>query len=139
VARLAALAGRLESLAEDPHTPSQQVSPYLPPVAERLISLRDRLALGAGQVPSAGWLDREAIAALQEMGVSEIVDDGPVDLNRHEVVDVRITSDPGLNEHIATTVRPGYMAEGHVVRSQQVVAWVLSDGHEMADHEGDQA
>jgi hypothetical protein len=147
-ARLSALARRLESLADDAHrppaeethrAPSPQTSPYMPAVAERLISLRDRLTLGAGQTPSAGWLDREAVAALQEIGVSEILDDGPVDPNRHEVVDVRITSDPGLNEHIAATARPGYMAEEHVVRSQQVVVWVQGDGHETPDHDGDQA
>jgi hypothetical protein len=154
-ARLAALAGRLESLADDaqrrdrddhtppppppPPPPPQRDFPYLPAVAERLISLRDRLALNAGQAPSVGWLDREAVAALQESGVSQILDDGPVDPNRHEVVDVRITADPRLNEHIAATARPGYMAEEHIVRSQQVVAWVMGDGAETPDHDGDQA
>lgn len=63
---------------------------------------------------------------LAECGVQPVRDEGPVEPARHEVVGVRPAGADGSAGWIAATVRPGYMADGQLIRPQQVVAYAAS-------------
>jgi molecular chaperone GrpE (heat shock protein) len=63
---------------------------------------------------------------LAECGVQPVRDEGPVEPARHEVVGVRPAGPDGSAGWIAATVRPGYMADGQLIRPQQVVAYAAS-------------
>jgi hypothetical protein len=108
-----------------PLPPSGPGEKHLTLVARRLIDVRDRLALEASHGPVPTWLDSELVAALADEGVTPIEDDGKVDGMRHYVFTARPTDDDALDEHIATTLRPGYDSQHGLVRPQVVVAWVV--------------
>jgi molecular chaperone GrpE (heat shock protein) len=60
--------------------------------------------------------------------VTVIDDTGPLDPMRHEVVAGRECAADGPVDQIAETVRPGYAWRGELLRPQQVIAYVPSEG-----------
>jgi molecular chaperone GrpE (heat shock protein) len=95
-----------------------------PQAAVELIELSDRLeSLAPGDLDQAWIRERlRAILALHE--IAPIADMGLVDFTRHEVVADRPADRATQVDHIADTVRPGYLWRGTILRPQQVVAWV---------------
>jgi len=111
--------------------PARTGTPAAPEAVVRsLISLADDLADLAGRASGEGTGDRALRLAqwrvdqvLTESGVYAMSDEGPVDPGRHEVVGSRPTPAGGTVGWIAATVRRGYLADGDLIRPQQVVAY----------------
>lgn len=107
---------------------SQTVDVQLSKVARQIIKLRDKLCMmrvGDG-APSREVLDtlyRELGKTLEIDGVTTVEDDGLFDHNRHEIVDMQHTDRTDLNNMICSTIRPGYVLDGRLVRSQEVIVY----------------
>ena len=104
-----------------------------PAIVWELISLSDRLVdlTRAGAPADAEeawetlrWFAGRATELLALYEIARVEDDGPLDLLRHEVVAGRPAPAAALVEHIAETVRPGYLWRGALLRPQRVVAYV---------------
>lgn len=100
-------------------------------VFDRAMRLRDRVESLAERpddikdLPRVlGWLDRELLGLLEDLGASVIDDEGEVDPGRHEVVDVRRAGPDDPVDHIAATVQVGYATDDHLLRTQKVIAFV---------------
>jgi molecular chaperone GrpE (heat shock protein) len=85
-------------------------------VAE-LIDLRDRVGSDA--------LRDEIAARLRDVGVEELsVTQGEMfDASRHRGVDTVPVGDPGWNQRVASTERPGYSDAGQVLRPPEVTVY----------------
>jgi len=114
-----------------------------PRAALTLADLRDRLrvlAAAAGQSGDPGassqdsaagldepsrldWIIDRLTEALQQLGVAEYLDTGPVDLARHQVVGRRPADARHLSGIIESSVRSGLLLSGDVLRPQQVVVY----------------
>ncbi|GAA3230932.1 hypothetical protein [Actinocorallia longicatena] len=101
-----------------------------PEVAMELIVLADRLAdlPGRDGGDQGGallrWLDGRVRAMFAACEVTTIEERGPVDPLRHQVVGARAAGPGDPLEHVAETVRPGYLWRDVLLRPQQVVAFV---------------
>ncbi|MFI6391491.1 hypothetical protein [Nonomuraea sp. NPDC050540] len=112
--------------AEGAHEPPPRMVNALVDLAERLDELRGR-DLATGPEPPArlvGWVADQLTLMLREGEVEPLDDRGELVPERHQVVGVRPTAEPGLPGTIAETVRPGYQWRGLVLRPQQVLAYV---------------
>lgn len=101
---------------------------------ERAVRLRDRVGSlaerpqGVDDLPRVlGWLDRELLGLLDDLGVTVVADEGRVDPARHEVVDTRVAGAGESADHIAATVQVGYRTDDHLVRPQKVIAFVAGE------------
>ncbi len=101
---------------------------------ERAVRLRDRVGSlaerpqGVDDLPRVlGWLDRELLGLLDDLGVAVVADEGRVDPARHEVVDTRVAGAGESADHIAATVQVGYCTDDHLVRPQKVIAFVAGE------------
>jgi molecular chaperone GrpE (heat shock protein) len=97
-----------------------------PPVARELITMADRLVdlRTSGTTEILEWLRARSNALLALCEVAPITDGGTVDFLRHEVVADRPAPRAELVDHIADSVRPGYLWRHHLIRPQQVIAYV---------------
>jgi hypothetical protein len=114
-------------------------------VIRSLISLADDMAGLADRASGESTGDRALRLAqwrvdqiLAECGVQAVTDEGPVDPGRHEVVGSRPTGADGTAGWIAATIRRGYLADGQLIRPQQVVAYAAdtTGTAEGSDHAG---
>lgn len=101
---------------------------------DRAVRLRDRVGSlaerpqGVDDLPRVlGWLDRELLGLLDDLGVTVVADEGRVDPARHEVVDTRVAGAGESADHIAATVQVGYCTDDHLVRPQKVIAFVAGE------------
>lgn len=53
---------------------------------------------------------------------------GPCDYEFQMVKGTRVTSDPTLDDHVYSTVRPGYFFRGELLRPQEVIVYVNENG-----------
>jgi hypothetical protein len=120
------------SALPEPAAPEPAALPEPPAITEGLILLADRLVdLTGDAAPSDGaqaaavlsWLRAQVEQLLDGSEIERIIDDGALDLRRHEVVATRPAPTPDRVEHIAGTVRPGYRWRTELLRHQQVVAY----------------
>jgi GrpE len=102
-----------------------------------LAELRDRLrvlAAPSGDVANGedpgrlGWVIERLDEALHQLGVAEYLDDGRVDLARHQVINRRPADSRHPSGTIASSVRSGLLLSGEVLRPQQVVVYVDQSG-----------
>jgi len=97
-----------------------------------LAELRDRLRVLAapsgdiadgGAPDRLGWVIERLDEALQQLGVAEYLDNGRLDLARHQVIDRRPADSRHPGGTIASSVRSGLLLSGEVLRPQQVVVY----------------
>lgn len=107
-----------------------------PAVARELIAMADRLVdLTGSTAPTDAeqatavlrWLRGRVDALLALCEVAPITDDGVLNFMRHEVVADRPAPREELVDHIADTVRPGYLWRHDLLRPQQVVAYIAAE------------
>ncbi|MFI9558611.1 hypothetical protein [Nonomuraea endophytica] len=117
--------GELDRHAKGADDPPSMVS-ALVDLAERLDELRGRDLATGPESPAklVGWVADQLTLMLREGEVEPLDDSGDLIPERHQVVGVRPTAEPGLPGTIAETVRPGYQWRGLVLRPQQVLAYV---------------
>ncbi len=106
-----------------PEHRSHAASQDPPMIARDLIEIADRLASQPDQ-PIIRWVASRAAQMMKQCEIYPIIDDGPVDPTRHEVVEVRAAADPRVADHIAETARPGYRWRDQILRPQQIIAYV---------------
>ena len=115
---------------------SEQLEPSVVPPAEKgqslsaaakeLIKLSDwvLLAKEGGTTVQPEVLEeiyRRLTAALSKEGVTPLDASGPCDYERQMVVGTHPTDDPAQNDHVYTTVRPGYLFRDQIIRPQEVI------------------
>ena len=122
-----------EAAAQQPEVSTPQPAGRAPDVsatAKLLIKLRDKVFMSrhGDAPPTAETLDaiyRDLARALEAEGVTAVEDSGEFDHDRHQIADTRVTDDPGENNRICGTVRPGYLFDGRLIRSQEVIVYSL--------------
>jgi len=105
--------------------------PYPQPVPEDSASVTERAKLVASCADLADRLrERQpglyAVLTrdLEAVGVTVKLADGETfDPQRHNSVDIELTSDPAANLRVATTVKIGYLDHGSVVRNPDVIVY----------------
>jgi molecular chaperone GrpE (heat shock protein) len=127
------LRGRLSGDAGERAAPAAGTAgvPDVLAAARRAIKARDRLGAfdwtDDRTAAVVRWLDQEMVGLLSDLHVTVLSDAGEVDPLRHEVVDVRSSANADDVDRIAETVRVGYLADGRLIRPQQVVAYVAAE------------
>jgi hypothetical protein len=137
-----ALANRDREVARLRVRPAEAPAPRAPTrAALTLAELRDRARVlaepsGEGEDTSGegrlGWVIERLDEALHQLGVAEYLDDGRVDLARHQVIDRRPADPRHPSGTIASSVRSGLLLSGEVLRPQQVVVYA----NQPADQKG---
>jgi molecular chaperone GrpE (heat shock protein) len=94
----------------------------------QLIGLRDRAQPGRTAPPESAAqvfasFERQIVQLLDEQGVTPLESDDAFDNQYQEVVHVEPTADPEQDERIKSTVRPGYVYAGKLIRPQQVIVY----------------
>jgi len=105
-------------------TPSETV--------QQLISLRDKVLLAADQPMPVGPAAMASVARQlgQILALERVVaveDEGGFDATRQRVVDILETEDPAQDYRVASSVRPGYLQDGELLRHQEVVVFRCDD------------
>lgn len=67
------------------------------------------------------------VRTLATVEILLIDESGPCDFERQRVVGTRVTSDPMLEGSIYSTIRPGYLFHGQLLRPQEVIMYVHDD------------
>ena len=122
-----------------PEKPELQKSPPLIPppgrevalshTAKELIKLSDwvLLAKAGGTAVQPAVLEeiyRQLTGVLAKEGVTLLEAQGPCDYERQMVVGTHPTDDPAQDEHVYSTVRPGYLFHEQLIRPQEVIIYV---------------
>jgi hypothetical protein len=102
------------------------------PLVMELIRLRDMVLAAGGDGARAEAADPGLVQALyrrlgqilEREGVTPLEAGGPFDETCQEAVDTLPTDDPGRDEHIGVTIRPGYLLRGRLIRRQQVTVYM---------------
>jgi hypothetical protein len=122
----AAAAPALESV------PGPGPSPHPEPsaTAKELIKLRDWvLSVTRGDPETAPealkMLYRGLGEVLEKEGITLLEETGPYNWRWQEVLSTRVTDDPSQDETVCSTVRPGYLFHGKLVRPQQVIVYTV--------------
>lgn len=116
---------RLRRAAGTPVSPTPAMAADLIALADQLDELVEETPL-ADRDPAAGRLRaaRRRVGTLLALcGIATIRDEGELDFLRHEIVADRPAPEPGLVDHIAATLRPGYRSQDTLLRPQQVIAY----------------
>jgi molecular chaperone GrpE (heat shock protein) len=102
-----------------------------PPIVERLLAMYDRLSVrldGADPTDRAesalGWVRDSVVDLLSRCDVVPVLVDGEIDEHRHQVVAILPAPSPDLADHVAETVRTGFLWRGEIIRPAQVTAYV---------------
>jgi hypothetical protein len=101
-----------------------------PQAVTELIALRDMVTAASesdGAAKALAAVGRKLGHVLEREGVRALEDEGEFDYRFQEIVDVRRTADPGQDERVCETIRPGYALGERVLRPQQVVVYRLDD------------
>jgi GrpE protein len=108
----------------EPASETAEVRGALPPVAQRLIEIRDHLVAGTLSPELATVIYARLGRALEDVGVRTLDATGPVDWALQEPVGTEPTAEHALDQTVASSVRPGYRFGDAVVRPQQVIVYV---------------
>lgn len=95
-------------------------------ITTRLIELRDQMQPepGGRALPNAlAAIDRRLVDILALDQVTAFDDCGPFEPDRHNVVSSLESDDPKLHYQVASTVRPGYLRLGRLLRRQDVIVY----------------
>ncbi len=96
-------------------------------LTDQLVDVLDRVQAAVNQdaitETAQRWLDASLISMLERLGVVPILDTGPIDFTRHQVVETRATTQPERYDHIAETIRPGFETAGQLLRPQQIIVY----------------
>jgi molecular chaperone GrpE (heat shock protein) len=115
----------------DPPGPVAPVAPSEPSeTTTRLIALRDKVEEAAEQQADAAGLTRVARELGEILALDHVVafqDEGVFNSARQRVVDTVVASDPDENYRVATSVRPGYLQAGHLLRREDVILYRSSE------------
>lgn len=111
--------------APPPAAPQIGASPAL---TDELVRLRDSvlLARDTDQRPAGQVLDdlyRRLGIVLESAGLTLLEAEEQFDDQTQLVVDTRMTLDPRQHHTVATTVRPGYRRDDHLIRPQEVIVY----------------
>ncbi|MFB2917249.1 nucleotide exchange factor GrpE [Aerosakkonema funiforme] len=96
--------------------------------AKELIKVRDWVLLaktGSESIKPEMFdsLYRQLGQVLEKEGVTSLEETGTYDVERQQIVGTQPTNDPSLDEQICETIRPGYLFQGRLIRSQEVVIY----------------
>ncbi len=114
-------------LSPVPHGEKRQ---SLSATAKELIKLSDwvLLAKEGGTTVQPEVLEeiyRRLTAVLSKEGVTALDASGPCDYERQMVVGTHPTDDPTQNDHVYSTVRPGYLFHDQLIRPQEVIIYAV--------------
>jgi molecular chaperone GrpE (heat shock protein) len=134
IATLTSTCQLLDRLVEEQYKPIPQpkveVSDGLTPssCARGLITVRDSVlqAKVSNQSLDPSMLEGLYLKLgeiLKDERITEIDESGRFDYDRQKILQVRTTDDPEQDEHVYSTVRPGYMIEGELLRPQEVIVY----------------
>ena len=117
------------SVNEQPQVPIPSSDDDASALAKEVIRIRDLVlqAKLSGRGVGPDWLDglyAKLGKVLTDNGIVEIDDYGRFDHDRQRVLEVRTTRDPEQDEVVHSTVRPGYLMGGTVLRPQEVIIYV---------------
>lgn len=117
-----------EILAEPPKRLYVEPDPEPSEVAKDLIRLRDwvLLAKSGGTAVEPAVLEeisRQLARVLAKEGITPLEEGGPYDYNRQSVAGVQPTDDPAQDDQVYSTVKPGYLFQGKLVRPQEVIVY----------------
>lgn len=108
--------------------------------AKEIIKLRDLVLLtktgdNANTPELLESLYQELGQVLEKEGVQSLEDTGSYNYEQQKVMATRVVKDPDKDDLICETVRPGYMFNGKLVRSQEVTIYTYnsSTGSEIRD------
>ncbi|WP_050766038.1 nucleotide exchange factor GrpE [Synechococcus sp. PCC 7335] len=128
------LAHMTEAVVKQKSPSSIAVTPESKPssTAMELIKLRDWVLLAQSSSTS---LTTEALSEIyKRLGHTlELEDITPLEMtgkfnyDQQQVVDTKVTHDPELEETICSTVRPGYLFDGKLIRPQEVTVYIMID------------
>ncbi len=116
--------------------PSDRLLPEKPSVtAAELIRLRDWVLLAKNQEKQEITSPRVLEAIEQQLaeilateGITTLEETGKFDYQKHRVVSTQPTDDPQQDEFIYATVRPGYLFKEQLLRPQDVIVYLYSQG-----------
>jgi molecular chaperone GrpE (heat shock protein) len=96
--------------------------------AKEVIRVRDSVLQAKLSDLSFGpdWLEGLYVKlgqVLEENGIVEINDTGRFDYDRQRILEVRPTDNPEQDEHVHSTVRPGYLVDKKILRPQEVIVY----------------
>lgn len=99
-------------------------------VTGQLIALRDSVQTVAADVDGPGGQALNAVSGqlaqiLATQQVLPFEDAGAFDAHRHNAVASLTTHDKALDHQIASSVQPGYLSDGTLIRRQDVVVYRL--------------
>ncbi len=102
--------------------------PELSQTAKELIKLRDLVLLAktgdnANTPELLESLYQELGQVLEKEGVKSLEDTGSYNYEQQQIMATRAANDPDKDDLICETVRPGYMFNGKLVRSQEVTVY----------------
>jgi molecular chaperone GrpE (heat shock protein) len=110
-----------------PHAEKEQ---GLSTTAKELMKLSDWVLLakegGATVQPEVlEEIYRRLTVVLAKEGVTSLDAGGPCDYERQMVVGTHPTDDPTQNDHVYSTVRPGYLFHDQLIRPQEVIIYTI--------------
>ena len=111
------------TIAKDPEPSS---------TAKELIKLRDNILLAitentTGDVRMFQSLYRKMGKILEEEGVFTLEAMEKFNYEQQQVMETKPTDDVNLDGLVSSTLRPGYLFDGKLIRPQEVIVYKLSD------------
>lgn len=108
--------------------PARPERPQVCDVTQELIALRDNVQGAAADLDGPGGQALNAVASqlARIMAAQQVVpfeDAGAFDAHRHNAVASMATHDKALDYHLASSVRPGYLGDGALIRRQDVIVY----------------
>ena len=108
--------------------PGRPEHPPVPDVTDQLIALRDDVQAAAAGLDGSGGRALHAVAGqlariLAAQHVVAIEDAGSFDAHLHNAVGNMATADKALDYQVASSVRPGYLSDGALIRRQDVIVY----------------
>jgi molecular chaperone GrpE (heat shock protein) len=108
--------------------PVRPERPQVSDVSEQLIALRDNVQAAAADLHGPGSQALNGVAGqlariLSGQQVVPFEDAGAFDARRHNAVASMATPDKALDYQVASSVRPGYLSNGALIRRQDVVVY----------------
>ena len=102
--------------------------PQVPDVTGQLIALRDNVQSVAADVDGPGGQALNAVSGqlariLATQQVVPFEDAGAFDAHRHNAVASMTTYDKAFDHQIASSVQPGYLSDGTLIRRQDVIVY----------------
>jgi GrpE len=125
---LAVPTGEAAPVRQAPAAPVRPERPQVPDITQQLISLRDNVQTVAANVDGPGGQALSAVSGqlariLATQQILPFEDAGAFDAHRHNAVASMTTHDKALDHQIASSVQPGYLSDGTLIRRQEVIVY----------------